>query len=193
MAAATAASTPGSVRSAGKFPSGARACPGEGGGHRRAGQRLPRPPARWRMAVSLAQCHSLNATSLKGRAGGRIVSVATIIAVAVNTQGRREIVGLGIGPSEASSAARTMRRKTGASADRTPQTQAAEIGRRGTGRQSLPRRRPGTARIAWKLMVTRKTTPQRLRPPRWPAPPRGSPTHLAPLIHCRAGGRSSSA
>ena len=29
------------------------------------------------------------------------MSVAAIIAVAVNTEGRREIVGLGIGPSEA--------------------------------------------------------------------------------------------
>jgi transposase-like protein len=35
------------------------------------------------------------------REGGRIVSVAAIIAVAVNTEGRREIVGLHIGPSEA--------------------------------------------------------------------------------------------
>ena len=33
--------------------------------------------------------------------GGRIVSVAAIIAVAVTTEGRREIAGLGIGPSEA--------------------------------------------------------------------------------------------
>jgi transposase-like protein len=43
----------------------------------------------------------LDATYLKVRDGGRIVSVAAIIAVAVNTDGRREIVGLGIGPSEA--------------------------------------------------------------------------------------------
>lgn len=43
----------------------------------------------------------LDATYLKGRDGGRIVSVAAIIAVAVNTDGRREIVGLGLGPSEA--------------------------------------------------------------------------------------------
>ena len=35
------------------------------------------------------------------RQGGRIVSVAAIIAVAVNTDGRREIIGLSIGPSEA--------------------------------------------------------------------------------------------
>lgn len=35
------------------------------------------------------------------REGGRIVSVAAIIAVAVNTDGKREIVGLHIGPSEA--------------------------------------------------------------------------------------------
>ena len=39
--------------------------------------------------------------TLKVREGGRIVSVAAIIAVAANTEGRREIVGLGIGPSEA--------------------------------------------------------------------------------------------
>ena len=43
----------------------------------------------------------LDATYLKVRDGGRIVSVAAIIAVAVTTDGRREIVGLGIGPSEA--------------------------------------------------------------------------------------------
>ena len=40
----------------------------------------------------------LDATYLKVRDGGRIVSVAAIIAVAVTTEGRREIVGLGIGP-----------------------------------------------------------------------------------------------
>ena len=43
----------------------------------------------------------LDATYLKVRQGGRIVSVAAIIAMAVNTDGRREIVGLHIGPSEA--------------------------------------------------------------------------------------------
>src|SRR3954468_14478890 len=43
----------------------------------------------------------LDATYLKVREGGRIVSVAAIIAVAVTTEGKREIVGLHIGPSEA--------------------------------------------------------------------------------------------
>ena len=43
----------------------------------------------------------LDATYLKQREGGRIVSVAAIIAVAANTEGKREIVGLHIGPSEA--------------------------------------------------------------------------------------------
>jgi putative transposase len=43
----------------------------------------------------------LDATYLKQREGGRIVSVAAIIAVAVNAEGKREIVGLHIGPSEA--------------------------------------------------------------------------------------------
>ena len=43
----------------------------------------------------------LDATYLKQRESGRIVSVAAIIAMAVNTDGKREIVGLHIGPSEA--------------------------------------------------------------------------------------------
>lgn len=43
----------------------------------------------------------LDATYLKVRQGGRIVSVAAIVAVAANTDGRREIIGLTIGPSEA--------------------------------------------------------------------------------------------
>ena len=43
----------------------------------------------------------LDATYLRQREGGRVVSVAAIIAVAVNAEGEREIVGLHIGPSEA--------------------------------------------------------------------------------------------
>ena len=43
----------------------------------------------------------LDATYLKVRDGGRIVSVAAITAVAVDDEGRREIVGLHLGPSEA--------------------------------------------------------------------------------------------
>jgi putative transposase len=43
----------------------------------------------------------LDATYIQQREGGRIVSVAAIIAVAANTEGKREIVGLHIGPSEA--------------------------------------------------------------------------------------------
>src|SRR3712207_48248 len=43
----------------------------------------------------------LDATYLKVREGGRIVSVAATIAVAADAEGRREIVGLGLGPSEA--------------------------------------------------------------------------------------------
>jgi putative transposase len=43
----------------------------------------------------------LDATYLRQREGGRIVPVAAIIAVAANAEGRREIVGLHIGPSEA--------------------------------------------------------------------------------------------
>ena len=43
----------------------------------------------------------LDATYLKVRQAGRIVSVAVIVAVAVNTQGRREILGIALGASEA--------------------------------------------------------------------------------------------
>ena len=43
----------------------------------------------------------LDATYLKQRQGGRIVSVAVIIAVAANMEGRREIIGLSVGQSEA--------------------------------------------------------------------------------------------
>ena len=43
----------------------------------------------------------LDATYLKQREGGEIRTVAVIIAVAVTTEGKREIVGLHIGPSEA--------------------------------------------------------------------------------------------
>jgi transposase-like protein len=43
----------------------------------------------------------LDATYLRCRTGGRIVSTAVIIAVAVNSDGRREVLGMDIGPSEA--------------------------------------------------------------------------------------------
>jgi putative transposase len=43
----------------------------------------------------------IDATYLKVREAGRIVSVAVILAVAVNTDGVREVLGLAIGPSEA--------------------------------------------------------------------------------------------
>ncbi len=43
----------------------------------------------------------IDATYVKVRQNGRIVSVAVIVAVGVNSDGRREILGLDIGPSEA--------------------------------------------------------------------------------------------
>ena len=43
----------------------------------------------------------LDATYVKVRDQGRIVSVAVTVAVAVNTDGRREVLGLAVGPSEA--------------------------------------------------------------------------------------------
>jgi putative transposase len=43
----------------------------------------------------------IDATYVKVRESGRIVSVAVIVAVAVNSDGRREVLGMDIGPSEA--------------------------------------------------------------------------------------------
>ena len=43
----------------------------------------------------------IDATYIKVRSGGRIVSVAVIIAVGANTDGRREVLGMAVGPSEA--------------------------------------------------------------------------------------------
>jgi hypothetical protein len=43
----------------------------------------------------------IDATYVKVRQNGRIVSVAVIIALGVNSDGRREVLGMDIGPSEA--------------------------------------------------------------------------------------------
>jgi putative transposase len=43
----------------------------------------------------------IDATYLKVRQGGRILTIAVIIAVGVNMDGRREVLGIGTGPSEA--------------------------------------------------------------------------------------------
>lgn len=43
----------------------------------------------------------IDATYVKVRQAGRIVSVAVIVAVCVNSDGRREVLGMDIGPSEA--------------------------------------------------------------------------------------------
>jgi putative transposase len=43
----------------------------------------------------------IDATYVRSREGGRIVSVAAIIAVGANADGRREVLGMAVGPSEA--------------------------------------------------------------------------------------------
>ncbi|CAN2536368.1 IS256+family+transposase+ISAli6 [Methylocapsa aurea] len=43
----------------------------------------------------------IDATYVKVRQNGRIVSVAVIVAIGVNNDGRREVLGMDIGPSEA--------------------------------------------------------------------------------------------
>lgn len=42
----------------------------------------------------------LDATYLKVRQNGRVVSMAVVIAIGVNAEGRREVLGLDVGPSE---------------------------------------------------------------------------------------------
>jgi transposase-like protein len=43
----------------------------------------------------------IDATHLKMHQNGRVVSVAAILAIGVNAEGRREVLGLDVGPSEA--------------------------------------------------------------------------------------------
>ena len=45
----------------------------------------------------------IDATYLKVHRHGRVVSVAAILAIGVNAEGRREVLGLDVGPSEAAS------------------------------------------------------------------------------------------
>lgn len=42
----------------------------------------------------------LDATYLKSRDGGRVVTKAVVVAVGVNAEGRREVLGLAVGPAE---------------------------------------------------------------------------------------------
>ena len=68
-------------------------------GHRRARRRVSQTvpiEGDWPM-----YCIWIDATYVKVRRNGRIVSVAVIIAVGVNTDGRREVLGMAIGASEA--------------------------------------------------------------------------------------------
>jgi transposase-like protein len=53
----------------------------------------------------------IDATYVKVRQNGRIVSVAVIVAVGVNSDGRREVLGMDIGPSEAETFWTTFLRK----------------------------------------------------------------------------------
>lgn len=53
----------------------------------------------------------MDATYVKVRQYGRIVSLAVIIVVGVNSDGRREVLGMDIGPSEAKTFWTTFLRK----------------------------------------------------------------------------------
>lgn len=53
----------------------------------------------------------IDATYVKVRQDGRIVSVAVIVAAGVNIEGRREVLGMDVGPSEAETFWTTFLRK----------------------------------------------------------------------------------
>jgi len=59
------------------------------------------PAVQFSRTTSITEKHWLDATYIKVRRSGRIVSVAAIVAVAVNLDGRREVLGVAIQPSEA--------------------------------------------------------------------------------------------
>jgi putative transposase len=87
----------------------------------------------------------IDATYIKVRQNGRIVSVAVTIAVAVNTDGRREVLGMDIGASEAETfwLAERIRSAAQAQAPRSGRRQAGDL-RRPRGHQGgHPARVPG--------------------------------------------------
>ena len=132
----------------------------------------------------------LDATYLKVREGGRIVSVAAIIAVAANTEGRREIVGLGIGPSKP-------RRLLGGLPEAPDQTRPARRQARDLGRARRAERPPSSGSsarhgnaVACAACAMRWPTCQRRRRRLSPPPsarPSSSPTARR---RARSGGTS---
>ena len=108
----------------------------------------------------------IDATYVKVRQNGRIVSVAVIVAVGVNSDGRREVLGMDIGPSEAETVL-----------DRLPaQARPPRPARRQAGRSPTPMRasRPPSPRCctplgsaaAFTSCATRLAHAGKQRPPR---------------------------
>jgi transposase-like protein len=73
----------------------------------------------------------LDATSIEVRRDHRIVSIAVIVAVGVNADGRREVLGMTTGDSEAEPfwTDRRIRRSPPAAAPRAARRQARRLGR----------------------------------------------------------------
>ena len=103
----------------------------------------------------------LDATYLKVREGGRIISRAVIIAVAVNEDGKREVLGVATGPSEAETFWTEFLRSL---ADRGLRGVKLVIGRRPQGPAKLLRRRVFNAthqrcRVHWNAERARPFCP----------------------------------
>jgi putative transposase len=87
----------------------------------------------------------LDATYIKVRQNGRIVSIAAIIATGVNQDGRREILGLGLGQSEAA-AFWIAKRIRFAPRSGAPRPEGREIGHLRRPRRSQGGHHPGSER-----------------------------------------------
>ena len=99
----------------------------------------------------------IDATYVKQRDAGRIVSAAVIVAVGVNNDGRREVLGMDIGPSEAETF--WTRVPAQAAPARPARRQAGDLRR---ARRPEGRRRQGDARQL--AALPRPLSPQRARP-----------------------------
>jgi Transposase, Mutator family len=120
----------------------------------------------------------LDATYVKARRDGHVVSVAVIVAVGVNGDGRREVLGLAIGTSEAETFW----------TDFFAQAGATRPARRQTRRLGCPRGAEGGHRQGSELLMaalSRSLHAQRAGPRRQAGPPRCRGLHR----HCLRPGR----
>jgi hypothetical protein len=126
----------------------------------------------------------IDATYVRSRGGGRIVSTAVIIAVGVNTDGRREVLGVSTGPSEAESFWRAFLRSLADRGLRGVKLVAADDHRRA--RRGRSRRRSRRRPDPLDLWCVDPTLAERLGERRWTVRAGGAPRR-GPQRHRREG------